>query len=268
LDTAEEKIAYLEELQVAQVNLTAQYIEQYTKKSFEKQVADLSDRPTGLIHRRREYNLRLAEYMMQAEAEIVLVAKREEDIDKKIGELLAEKVKRFEQDHLKDYYHLETVMAAIDRLKQYVHKSGIAIHNNSSVYESVVTLRKKSQLVEELEDCASNERASIEDRLTEIKRIVKAPSFRTKLLDYHHYDAFTFAWLKQSIVSLLELIGLYVPDRRKCYNQLEKSVEPLTHRAMGNFHSRFHLFSTNHAHREYNLPAVEPVAPQLPPPAV
>ncbi len=264
LDASKEKITHLHALQVSQVELNQQFIEKYTKKSFEKQVAELSERPVGLIHRRREYNRKLAEFMKESEVEIVSAAKNKEDIDQKVGNLLAIKVKEFERLHYKEYYHLEKVMAAIDRLKHYAHQSGIAIHNNSSVFESVMTLRKKSQLVEELDDLASNEELPVAKRLTGLKRIIKEPLFRTKLLDYHHYEPFTFAWLKQSIVSLIELIGLYTPERNKCYKQLVKSVES-PGQNLGLFGTRFNLFSS--APRGYDVPPVQPDSPQIIPPA-
>ncbi len=101
-----------------------------------------------------------------------------------------------------------------------------------STFESLLTLEGtdategKSSLVKTLQDLSLDDTLPIAGRLLNIKRVVMKPTFETIMLNYHNYDSLTFSWLKQCLVSFIELIGLYTPEHKKCYNQLLNAVEP------------------------------------------
>ncbi len=253
LGTVQEKITYLNTLKVSQLELNAIFTENYTKACYKKQATAFAAKQVGLIHCSREYNRKLADYLQEAEPAIVLASKSAEDIDKRVVQLLRAKVKQFELDHYKNYYHLEALMAAIDRLRLYVHQSNIAVQMNRSTFESIETLSRKSQLVVTLEDLARDEAVPIAARLANLREFIEAPTFKTRIFAYHHYDNFSFAWLKQCVVSLLELIGLYTPEHRKCYNQLVGATEPPE--GISQLATRFGLFSANAPLRAYDVPA-------------
>ena len=191
--------------------------------------------------------------MQEAEGAIVLAAKNITDIDQKIDELLQAKLKQFKLANDKDYCHLDKVLIAISRLKQYVIQSDIAIKAYNSLFESDETLRKKAFLVDTLDKFADDKALFVCERIKNIKEFVDGNVFKQVLLDYHCYDGFTFAWLKQCIISFLELIRLYTPERKQCYNQLVNSTGPLPE-GIGQVSSHG-LFSAK-GKRAYPLPII------------
>jgi hypothetical protein len=234
--TAKEKIKYLSGVDGVihcQLKANRQFIEEYAKKSFDQQATELSERPVGFVHRQKEYRQHLSDCLNETKDRVVLASKNEEDVNGTIGQLLADKVKQFEAEHFKQYYHLESIIAAINYLKHYLHQSSTAlstsssaIHKKSFMFESEQTLRKKSKLMRELEELALDEKLSMTQRISSVQEYVKKRSFETQILDYHHYDAFTFGWLKQCLAWLLEWIGCYTPERRKCHKQLMDAAKP------------------------------------------
>ncbi len=244
LHISEGQMSYLETLKQSQVSLNEQFVEKYTKSSFKKKAEAFATKEVGLIYCGREYSDKLGRYLQQFEEEIVSASKNEEDIDKKVGLLLREKVKNFEQLYYQQYYHLETIQSQIDHLKRYLHQANIDIQNNCSVFESPKTRRKKSVLVNHLETLASRSELDVRERVERLKGYILEPTFKTKLLEYHHYDSFTFAWLRQCFWSLVELLFLYTPAHRKCYHGLVESTN-VPSLSMGQLGSLYGLFSSN-----------------------
>ena len=253
LDTANEKIKYLAALKITQQGVNANFNEIYTKVSFKKQAAAIVIHHVGFIHCDMEYKHKLMAYLQEAEGAIVLAAKNITDIDQKIDELLQAKLKQFKLANDKDYCHLDKVLIAISRLKQYVIQSDIAIKAYNSLFESDETLRKKAFLVDTLDKFADDKALFVCERIKNIKEFVDGNVFKQVLLDYHCYDGFTFAWLKQCIISFLELIRLYTPERKQCYNQLVNSTGPLPE-GIGQVSSHG-LFSAK-GKRAYPLPII------------
>ena len=85
-----------------------------------------------------------------------------------------------------------------------------------------------------------------------MKAFVTLPTFETRITACHDDDSFTLAWLMQWVMSILDLIGLYIPEHKKCYNQLLKSVEPPLE-GIGQLSARFGLFSANSPGRAYDV---------------
>ena len=225
MDTARGKIKFLMELKTTQQRLNGNYSERYTQSIFEKQTISIATHQVGLVHCSTEYNHQLAAYMRVAKAEIVLASKGAVDIHQQLGQQLHARAKQFELANIKDYYHLEQVIAAISRLKRYNNKSDQEIKGHVSLFESEATLRTKQLLATKLDAFAEDKAVLVVDRLSNIKRCVEEAGFKADILKYQFYEPFTFVWLKQWIASFLELIRVYTPERQYCYNDLKNAVK-------------------------------------------
>ncbi|ETO93873.1 hypothetical protein [Legionella oakridgensis] len=260
IETAREKSAYLHEQKIMQQDFNAKFVLDYTTSAFRKHAKAFSSRPFGLVHSSREYKRNLFNYLQVMEKEIVEASLEAEDINKQISDLLGEKIKHFEEENYQKYYHLETIMLAIEAFKLYLHNANIELQNNNSIFENRETLIIKSQLIEKLENIARNEQLPIDDRVEQLKKETSKPTFKTQMLKYHQYDQICFAWLKQCVLSFLELIHLYTPTYKKQYNKLVKAAEEVPE--TGYLSARFGLFSA--PRRNYDLPsevvAIDPVA--------
>ena len=265
----DEKKTYLNSLIGMQVQSNAQFVVEYTTRCFNKQVAALANKQVGLIHFSDHYNQELSAFLKEGIDAIVFEAKAAEVIDQKITELLRARAGEFERNNYRNYYQLEKIKAAIGGLETYLYNANLKVNNNSSLFESggeAGTLTKKTKLLNRLRRLAGGLPADehvaddvplmpIAQRLEKLKAEIEKPAFKTTLFDYHHYDSFTYAWLKQCVMSLIELVtfGLYTPDRKKCYRQLKKATE--APEDIGQLSAQFGLFS-GHA-RNYNIPSLE-----------
>ncbi|WP_133126732.1 hypothetical protein [Legionella nagasakiensis] len=263
IETAREKSVYLNKQKKIQQDFNAKFVVNYTENAFERHAEALSSRPFGLVHSSTEYKQNLLKYLQRMKKEIVEVAIHAEDINKKINELLAEKIKHFEQENYQKYYHLEAIRVAIEEFKIYLHSTNIDLQNNKAIFEDIDTLTEKGQLIEKLNIIAKNEKLSVEDRIEQLKQQTGNPVFKTKMLKYHHYDQVCFSWLKQCVLSFLELIHLYTPGYKKQHNNLVKAVDERPE--ISHLSTRFGLFSA--PQRRYHLPgesAVEDVLSVVP----
>ncbi|MCX7116467.1 MAG: hypothetical protein NTW94_00875 [Legionellales bacterium] len=254
-----EKRSFLVSLKEKQVELNQVYLQKYTEACFQKQGKVLAAKQVGFIHCSREYGLKLTTYLATFETSLVQDAQGADDIDKKMDELLLEKASQFEREHYKHYYHLEMLMAAIDRLKLYIHQSNIELQSKSSLFESVRTLSRKSQLLVTLESLATDQSFTVDERIGHLQASVLAPSFKTRLLDHHRYDSFSFAWLKQWMASFVELLGIYTPPHKACYEQLLRATKTPT-LPFEKLRTQFGLFSA-----PLVAPSPEPVGAPQPP---
>ncbi len=266
-DTVKEKIIFLDELTEKEVTRKEQYIENYTRASFERQSSRLASKQVGFVHCMVEYSDKLKDYMKTAEEKIVHQAKSAEDIDHEVAELLREKGAQFEKEHYKNYHHLENVMAVIGRLNAYLYKSNMSISKQKPVVgkerkiirESESTLAPKNELAIRLNKVANDQTMSVEKRLQALNEIVMAPSFKTQIERTCQHDKMTWKWICQCILSLVELLGLYTPERKKCYRQLVKAVaEPTT--PFNKLSQQYGLFSSS-ARSSVSAPEVPPEKP-------
>ena len=248
MDASSQKISQLNDLQSAQQALKANFIERYTKASFKRQAALFAVRPIVLRHCSEEYSRKLAEYMVGIEDEVVSTAKTAEDtaedIDKKLGRLLREKVRAFKRENYTNYAHLNEIMVVIERLDDYVCKAAGAVDRKDFSFENDHTLETKSTLVRALKSLSKDPSKSITDRLDNLKEFIHGPTFETRMVAHHHYESFTFFWLKQCVIKLVELIGLYTPEHKKCFKRLLHVVDNPSATA-----SQYGFFSTSMSQR-------------------
>ena len=250
---AQQKLLYINKLVQVQREQIILYKEKYTNLSFEKQVSLLTAREVGLIHSKDEYNRKLVAFLYSFKETIVNEAKNDVDIDKKVARLLGVKIRHFEQENYKNFYHLEIILSAINNFRQYIFKANIDFNAGNSLFEDASTLRSKTTLVRSLGEIASNENLPLDERVRSLSDKINRRTFETRILAFKSYDTFTYSWLKQCIVNLLESIGLYITDKKKCYSQLIKSVEKPSFTIM-QLSSRFGLFSGDRIDRGYDIP--------------
>ena len=186
--------------------------------------------------------------MVGIEDEVVSTAKTAEDtaedIDKKLGRLLREKVRAFKRENYTNYAHLNEIMVVIERLDDYVCKAAGAVDRKDFSFENDHTLETKSTLVRALKSLSKDPSKSITDRLDNLKEFIHGPTFETRMVAHHHYESFTFFWLKQCVIKLVELIGLYTPEHKKCFKRLLHVVDNPSATA-----SQYGFFSTSMSQR-------------------
>lgn len=244
-ETAQEKLDYLTNLKDIQEQEHKLFIEEYTTQAFEKHLNTLCNRQIGLQYMNIEYRNELKSELLQYKAVIISEAQKVKDIDLAIQNLLQEKIKIFEGNNYKDYYHLDSVRNALAQFKCYLI---YCTENKNSLFESKNTLDKKSALINSLEEIATNAKAethaeakmdvktnvdmnsdalkklSINERLFQIKEVIKDPSFERFILAHKHADKFDFAYLKMCFLLLLETLHLSTPTRKKRLDTLNDAV--------------------------------------------
>ncbi|CAM2821036.1 hypothetical protein [Legionella worsleiensis] len=224
LKTAEEKLAYLTELNTLQDQANLTFIEHYTTESFNKQMEAFCNRHIGLQYTDKEYRNKLREYLLTFKEQIITQAKTTEDINLTVKNLLKEKIKLFEQNNFAKYFHLDTVRVALAQFKNYFSISTLAIERNDSLFENETTLGEKTQRINTLLDFAENEQLTVDERFTRIAFEVKDPSFRRIILAHKQADRFSFTYLIHCMISLLEALHLITPARKKLHDNLEQAV--------------------------------------------
>lgn len=249
--TAEEKREFLAKLNRTEETRIKEYTVKYSRQKFKEQVALLSAKPVGLIHCMGEYTQKLKAHLSLAEEEVVTIAKSAEDIKLKIEELLSERAEKFEQEHYKNYFHLEQVKEAIERLKIYISgensritkKSNLPENKRVTFFEDKNTLAEKSVLVAELDTVSTDPNLNVKERLTKLKALVEKPILTTTLLAGYSSHTVGFVWIVQCLLSLFEFLGIYTPDRKACHHQLLKAIEPPAE-PISQLSAQFGLFSS------------------------
>jgi hypothetical protein len=257
IDVGTKKMDFFEVLRLEQLKLTEVYAEKYTKDHFDKQFIALTTKQIGFIYCNWEYTEKLETYLSSKKEEIVVIAKKAENIEEKTAELISQNVKKFEEEHYRNYRHLEDILAAINRLNLYLTQSNVGIAWGSSIFESQHTYTNKAKLARQLEDMARDKTKPISQRLSEMKTNIESDLSKTILFACHPHDKFSRAALTQWFLSFLDLIGLYVPERKKCYNQLLASATPPTTTSIAKLSAQHGLFAQNSRQRAYSLPDVE-----------
>lgn len=249
-DTADEKMHFLDDLKRAEVTRIEAYRVKYSKTKFKEQVDLLSAKPVGLMHCMGEYTEKLNAHLMLAEDEVVTVAKSAEDIKLKIEELLSDRAEKFEQEHYKNYFHLERAKEAIERLKIYISgensriskKSHLPENKRVTFFEDKDTVAEKSVLISELDAVSTDQKLNVTARLAKLKELVSKPTFATTISAGYSEHTIGFVWFVQCVLSLFECLGLYKPQRKACYKQLLKAIEP-PDEPISKLSAQFGLFS-------------------------
>lgn len=263
LDTANEKMAYLTGLVMKQPAVKLKRIEVYTTSVFRKKLKEtLVAHQVGLKHIElaKEYHDELKKWLRSFEAEMVGVAQHANDIDQTMGEMLHEKIQQFNLDHYKTYADFDRVITAIGRWQRYVSQP-------HPVFENVRTLEQKNILAKRLQELARRKAVvspapelTVSVRLAAIKEHMTLHKVvcMTTMCNACYHPAFTWLWLAQSIATFLEWIGIYTPERKKCYDQLIQSMEPTTSNTLPARHAFFPAWPK----RAYDLPTVVVVEQQ------
>ncbi|CEG58105.1 protein SdhA [Legionella fallonii] len=239
LSTAKEKLTYLTAVQGSQEKEDQQFILEYTTESFNKQLEVLCNRHIGLQYTDKEYRRKLKDYLLTFAQEIISQAKTAEDINLTVRTLLKTKIGLFEKDHFAPHYHLDTVRVALAQFKNYFSLS----NSSDSIFENEHTLERKSEYVNKLIDIAENEQLTIQERLDQMHfNVIKNPNFERIILAYKQVDYFSFAYLMQCFITLLEAFYLYTPPRKALYKGLLEAVNNKPQ--MTELTNRFGLFAT------------------------
>lgn len=151
VDTANGKIVHLTNLLLGQPALKDNFIDLYAAASFKKrQTLALNAQRVGLVDSRlrKEYADALEKQLQDAEAEILVQAKVDPNIDNKIGELIQAEIEKFYTQNYRNYCHLDGIIGAVTRLMRYVDSSyRVFLERRCHVFEGRVTLaNKKLQL--------------------------------------------------------------------------------------------------------------------------
>ncbi|MBL7480870.1 protein SdhA [Legionella bononiensis] len=243
LNTAKEKLTYLNKLSDAQDQANLLFIKEYTTESFNKQMEAFCNRHIGLQYTDKEYRNKLREYLLTFKEQIIDEAKTIDDINLAVKNLLKEKIKMFEQQNFAKYFHLDTVRVALAQFKNYFSISTLAIERNYSLFENEKTLGEKTEKINKLLEFAEDEQLTIDERFSKISFDVKDPSFGRIILAHKQEDHFSFTYLIQCVVSILEALSLYTPARKKLYNDLQTSVNNKPQ--INELSKRFGLFATS-----------------------
>ncbi|CEK11927.1 hypothetical protein [Legionella hackeliae] len=273
--TLQGRIAYLENCKDEQHNQNEVIRENYTKRAFAREFNRLTSR-YSLYHLREEYNTALGNFLSTKELQIIEEAKLAQDINAEIKRLLEAQVEEFERLNYSKYIQFEAVVSALEQFKAYLGKANREIGSAELIrnsdgkkrtlfYETAETLQLKTDLIDPLIKIASS-KAPIERRLADIKAEVEKPSFIATMQKHRHYNTFSFAWIKQCIISLLSALNLYTPKYKTLLKNLENTVEQNSlisiSSATNSSANRFGLFGTgtsNNIDRGYVLP--QPIIP-------
>lgn len=242
LSTATEKLSYIDALTLQQSQANLVFVKEYTTESFDRQMTVFCNRHIGLQYTDKEYRNKLKEYLMTFKDSIIDEAKTADDINLSVKNLLKKKIKLFEEENFTKYYHLDTVRVALSEFKNYFSVSHLAIESSFSVFEDEETLARKTRKINKIIDIAENETLDIDARISQIKIKVENVRFNKIMLDYKKEDSFSFTYLIQCILYLLEALYLYTPTNTKLYNNLESAVD--TKPQIGDLTKRFGLFAT------------------------
>lgn len=225
LQIAKEKLKYLENLSEEHNKDQEFFITEYTLKSYERQLEELTNRHLGLQYVDKEYCTRLSSYVSTFKETILSQARDTEDINLSIQEQLKAKIRNFEQDHFVKYHHLDKVRVALTQFKTYFHLANLAIKHNKSMFESDETLAEKTKLIDQLVLIAENEYLNVAERLDQIKaQVFDNPMFSGTILKQKQPNRFSFTYLKLCFLSLLEALCLYTPEKNARLKDLKKSL--------------------------------------------
>lgn len=309
IDTAARKINHLNGLLAERPALEVRLVATYAMASFQKKMSlIISAQRLTFVETplRTQYMEAFKEYLQNAKAHILTqVTVHNTDIDKKIDELLQDKVQQFNNDNLATYHHLDKIMGAVARIRRYVSsnnhisegtrtlaekdrevklldaichrecvllkreidptKAGqfkdimelsgqryaVILYKDELFYADIARkkitkiaidnddkITKFAILKSEFNDSCKKVEAShsdlinavrglkrheiIPERIKELRYYLNdnARSFKSTMYAHYHHNFLTFDWLKQTVVWLFELVGVYTPERKAAYHGL------------------------------------------------
>lgn len=246
--THKEKKDYLTRLKDIETSEHQKFEQQYASQSFKRQVHAFSSRLVGLRFTEQEYTKELKEYLLSSENIIINNAQTQEDMNASIREQLAQQVKNYQQDHLTIYHQLEAIQIALERFDSYFIRI-----NAGSIFKIDASTDKEHKehsalfALASLSTIANNKDLNISDRIANIKKIVQEPAFKLTILNQKRADRFSFNHFLACILSLLEALHIYTPERNVRWNELNTAVSKPP--KIADLTKRYGLF-TNHEHNK------------------
>jgi hypothetical protein len=305
LDTAEEKLSYLDNLLSKHPDMQARYLDKYTEACFKKKKSTLissiqigaidncsklpspptfrglsaksmdpEDLPRGVGYGvncqqpldfkelREEYIKELNLYLEGSKDLILLAAKNSAGtgVDEKIARLLHSKENQFKEDNYRNYYQLNRIKNAISQLRSYLNNPNLLFENELTLQEKDSQLTALETLIEPT-NTKTKQPIPVTQRLNDIKKYLHDNRllFQDTMCDYALHDSFTLNWLKQRVLWLLELLYLYTPEQKACYNNIIQSIKPLPDDL--NPATRFGFFGASNS-RSFDLPTTDRIREQ------
>ena len=240
----QDRISFLKSQLDGQINLNHEFERQYIREAIGKELAAHKSKAKGILYSADAYDQALAAHIQTKEQDYFKAIKRPDDIHEQARQFLAKEVVAFEKQYLEPYLQLESIKVAIDELNGYIISERRNLKHNKLSFESQTTLEAKSALITALNAILKSGDA-ITKQIADIKLQVEQPRFKHVLLDYHHYDAFTFGWLVQWLVGILRALHIYKSERDIIYNSLQDSVKDQSKLSKKPESSKLGLFSVN-----------------------
>lgn len=244
LEATKEKLSYLTQLKEEQEKANILYVDEYTQESFNRQVESYCNRHIGLQYTDTEYRNKLKNFLLTFKDNIVDTAKKAEDINLTIKNLLQDNIRFFEKNNFAKYYQLDTIKSALTQFKNYLSQTRIHLEENAALADNLGILTAKNKLIIEQDEIASNEQIPIEQRIEKIRSNVSTDYFRSKILAQKNVDSFSWNYIKKWFLYLLEALYLYTPEKKKLLNKITEAVEKEPQ--ISDLTNRFGLFSSHH----------------------
>lgn len=249
LQTAQEQLTQLKEIDKVQAQENQAFIHNYTTKTFNRHLKKLCNRHIGLQYTDQEYRKELRKELLTFKTQIIAQAKTVKDISSSLEKQLQEKIGEFERKHYEEYAQLDRVLVVLARIKGYLSDATqkkneqpvSAVQKTQSKLKDPLT--EKSELINDLFAIATNAQdeanepvpvntnaeptfLSIKERFEKIKILVKQPRFESVLLaPNRHMDTLSFAYLKACFLSLLETLNLYTSTRKRFLENMNEAVD-------------------------------------------
>ena len=223
LEVAEGKIRYLQAQLVEQLPLNRAFKRNYVLESLHRQLQPFKSGGAA-------YDGALSRYVEGLLDFVFAGVEGAEDINRAVGMMLIEQVIRFGEEQGHYYRKLDAIQHAVEQMKAYMVVQQAELYLNahqrlSSGFENQDTLGAKRALIEEIEAALIEQQALPgQAPFDGIQAIIARDDFKTTLLAYAHYDAFTYGWLVQCVTLFLEWICLYKPEPKVAYERLTQEA--------------------------------------------
>lgn len=173
LQTAQEQLTQLQEIDNIQDKENQDFIHEYTTKTFNRHLKKLCNRHIGLQYTDQEYRKELRSELLTFKTQIITQAETVQDISFSIEKQLQEKIGEFERKHYEEYAQLDRVLVVLAQIKGYLSDATKKKNEQqvSSVQKTQSNLKdpltEKSELINDLYEIATN----AQDDVNEIESI-------------------------------------------------------------------------------------------------
>lgn len=216
---------YLDQLIIDKQQANEDFIQKYTENVLQSVVKTLrvDKKSPSLTVFAKEYQTAFEDYLHLHQACIIQQAAFAEVIQQKVEALVLERLASFQQSELAHYEKLENLMQAIQAFEHYIAKQTLE-EEDSLLFEDSGTLRAKKMVLFHLKNIALNDSLPVETRLHTLGAEIDQNS--AILLKHKTWERFSFNWLIECIVDILEALHLYTPAFREQFESLaDKTTE-------------------------------------------